>query len=265
MDDAADAVAVPRHLYKYRSLAGSSKDWARDLIQHQRLFFPGPADLNDPFECKPFWGKPATSAAQLAYAKGLAKRMAPNAPRSERRRVYKKMVSSRGRFLSDMERATSETLNRVGIYSLTTKPLDLLMWPHYGNNHRGVCVRFDVDALTMAGMIPFPVDYSETRPVCDTMIEPAVEWLEKAVLTKGIAWAYEDEWRIVENRGARKLVTPLRPVIDGVLLGANISPQHRDEVLSWASLSPGPVAVAQAEFDEREYRLKVRDLDELKA
>ncbi|WP_214826490.1 DUF2971 domain-containing protein [Chryseobacterium sp. ISL-6] len=41
-----------------------------------------------------------------------------------------------------------ENVNRnFGIYSLTTKNSNLLMWSHYGNSHKGFCIGFNTEKL----------------------------------------------------------------------------------------------------------------------
>jgi len=246
---------VPRLLYKYRTLAGECKAHARSLIVDQQMYFAGPEDLNDPFECKPYLAVLSNSHQQKQYAKRIANRLAPTASRGERRRILRNITADQPKFILDMKRSTMETLKRMGIYSLTTQPLDLLMWPHYADNHRGICVQFSMAGLTEEGITPFPVVYQERRPVCDTMIEPPEEWLDKAVLSKADAWKYEREWRIVQSLGARTVTVPMRPIVNGVLLGANISPDDKKDVLSWVRSSDRDIAVAQVRFHEQEYRL----------
>jgi len=40
-------------LYKFKSLAGESRDHARDMIQNSRLYFSTQDELNDPDDCRP--------------------------------------------------------------------------------------------------------------------------------------------------------------------------------------------------------------------
>jgi hypothetical protein len=161
------------------------------------------------------------------------------------------------RFRETISNSTNATLQAAGIYSLSARHLDLLMWPHYADNHRGVCVRFDMQALLDAEHVPFPVSYADQRPECDTVLEPTTEWLNKALLTKGRPWRYEEEWRLVRNRGARKIVRLRAPTVNGVLLGANISSFDRAEILKWIEECDRPVGVAQTRFHSSAYALEL--------
>jgi hypothetical protein len=250
---------IPDHLFKYRSLAGDTREYTRRLIVNQELYFPAPADLNDPFECKPHLDSGVTAEEKKRYVKGLVNRWSEGAPRAERRRLQKTMNSDR-EFGSNMERSTRDSLENIGIYSLSGRPLDLLMWPHYADQHRGICVGLSYLELGVAGHAPLPVEYAACRPVCNTLREDTVQWLEKAVLTKGAPWAYEEEWRVLRIRGARSTVHLNRPAVQGVLLGANISNEDRGVVLQWVKDSGRSIAVAQAKFHSTEYALEVEDI-----
>ena len=251
---------IPKHVYKYKSLAGKSKDHVRDLVVNQRLYFPAPSDLNDPFECRPNLTTSATADQQRRYIDGLVKRMNPEASRPVRRRIAQEVRSDPAKFRATMMASTQATLSAMGVFSLSSNPLDLLMWPHYADNHRGVCVRFDLEALMDAGEMPFPVEYADERPHCDMILEPTVDWLNKAVLTKGRPWEYEREWRIVRNCGGRKVLTLTEHTVDGVLLGANVPEADRALVLQWAQEAGRPVAVGQASFHPTAYELQVESL-----
>src|SRR3989344_671032 len=252
---------VPLHLYKYKSFAGEAREHTRDLIVNQRLWFPAPRDLNDPFECRPHHVTTATPRERRRYIVGLVKRGHPTMPRHERKRRVRLLDADNPLFHQSMLSATEITLQAAGIFSLSARPLDLLMWTHYADNHRGVCVRFDLPALVESDHIPFRVTYADERPSCDTILEPTVDWLLKAVLTKGAAWRYEQEWRLVRNRGARQAVQLSKPVISGVLLGANVSPGDREAVLQWAAESGRPVGVGQVKFHPSRYELVIEELE----
>jgi len=251
---------VPRHLYKYKSLAGAAKRHTRDLIVNQNLYLPAPADLNDPFECKPHLASSAAPDQQKRYVTELVRRLNPEKTRTERKQIIRTLEADQPLFRETMFKATAATFAAVGIYSLSSRSQDLLMWPHYADNHQGVCVRFDMQALIDAGHVPFPVIYADERPACDTILEEPVEWLNKAVLTKGRPWEYEREWRLIMNRGARTVLPLFTPTVDGVLLGANISPDDREEVLRWTKEAGRPIVVAQASFHETSYELVVTNL-----
>ena len=246
---------VPQHLYKYRSLRGDAKTFARDLIVNQRLYFPTPSELNDPFEFRPVLDLKVTPEQKRAYIKRAVQALHGDKSRNERRQREKAMMESPSTNES-IAQSFRMTMDRIGVFSLSARPLDVLMWPHYADNHAGICVRFDTMALVGAGYVPMFVTYCRERPISRPMIDEPIPTLEKAARTKGLPWAYEEEWRLLLNRGGGQVVTIAAPVISGVILGARISAGDRSEVLQWVSACPRPMEVIQAKFHESDYALE---------
>jgi hypothetical protein len=239
-------------LYKYRSLRGLSKTFTRDLLTLQKLYFPTPPQLNDPFEFRPVVDVSSTAEERKEYVKGLVKRT-QNATRAERRRITKSVnLDTLGDTLAESYR---RVMDRSGVFSMSARPTDLLMWPHYADDHAGVCVRFDLLALTTTGHPPFPVKYHRHRPIAYPMFDEPREMLEKVALCKGLPWSYEEEWRILLDSGGGRVLHFEAPVISGVILGARISAQDRQTVLDWVAACHRPMEALQARIDERDFAL----------
>ena len=95
--------------------------------------------------------------------------------------------------------------NHLGVLSLTTDPFSLLMWAHYGAEHTGVVIGFDMDVdcpsaafgrnesdVTTAIDLR-PVRYGTHRPIRHLDTYNAIDF----IFTKSIDWRYEYEWRAV--------------------------------------------------------------------
>ena len=193
--DAAEIIYTP--LYKYKSLFGDSKRHVRDLIVSQSLYFASPGALNDPFDCRPYL---ETSASFREQQKRLvtAIRWREDMSRVEAKRRAREI--SPARTLEILHEAAERAFQSAGVFSLTSNPLDLLMWPHYGDSHRGICVRFDPHALMRAGHYPYGVTYADERPICDTVrVDPGI-WVHRALMTKGSNWSYEKEARLIQPK-----------------------------------------------------------------
>jgi hypothetical protein len=253
------AALVPKHLYKYRSLRGRSKAFVRDLLVNQRLYFPTPAELNDPFEFRPVLDLSVTNEQRQQYLRRLVQRLHGEKPRAERRRLEKTLaVAWNGEALAESYR---RTMDSVGVFSMSAQPLDLLMWPHYADNHAGICVRLDLWSLVRAECVPMFVTYRRERPVTNPMLDEPTAMLNKAALTKGLPWAYEKEWRLVLNERGGQVVQFEPPIPSGLILGARISPEDGNEVLGWVGECNRPMDVYQACFHEQNYALEARPID----
>lgn len=255
---APDAL-VPQHLYKYRSLRGSSKSFARELVLDQRLYFAKPADLNDPFEFRPVVDVSATQDQKKKYIKRLVGNLHGEKGRTERRLIEKKMGSAS--YEESLAASYRMTMDKVGVFSMSAESSDLLMWPHYADNHAGICVCIDFLALVQGGHVPMPVTYSHERPVAYPMFDEPREMLNKAALTKGLPWAYEQEWRLILNRRGGEVVQFVSPIVSAVILGARIGAQDRADVLSWVRASKRPMKVYESRFHERDYAIEVQPIN----
>jgi Protein of unknown function (DUF2971). len=139
-----------------------------DNVRRKRIKISQLSDLNDPFEL--LAPELSTETLRIAFSRSL-----------------------------------SEWAGHFGIICLSKGPSNPLMWSHYGDRHRGICLGFDlVDQYVM------PINYSVERLKLD--IE---RWFSEGTLdettmklilsTKFGGWAYEDEvrlWLRLEERDA---------------------------------------------------------------
>jgi hypothetical protein len=63
-----------------------------------------------------------------------------------------------------------------------------LLWSHYADKHRGMCLGFEVDDRGLRA-----VNYVEERP--DLKMPPTKESSNELLFTKYRDWQYEEEWR----------------------------------------------------------------------
>jgi len=81
----------------------------------------------------------------------------------------------------------------------TTNPMNELMWGHYGNSNKGVCLEFDFSKSPEILDKLHPVKYDDNFPKIDS-----IDDLPEALLTKRTAWIDEQEWRVISNKGGGK-------------------------------------------------------------
>jgi hypothetical protein len=141
---------------------------------------------------------------------------------------------------------------------LTTKPDNMLMWSHYAENHTGVCFRFK----QMGDPTPFvglPVSYSDDRPEADVtkMETPNYDFLRSSVLTKASCWEYEDEKRMIADKGGPGFRKFPPHALTGVIFGAKIDDKNRADTMVLLSQHRPGIEVMQAEIDDRHYRLNL--------
>jgi hypothetical protein len=74
----------------------------------------------------------------------------------------------------------------------------ILMWSHYGDRHRGICLGFDVSED-----LPYQVTYTENIAALQRgHYRETKEFFIQSITTKYRDWSYEQELRVFENRSA---------------------------------------------------------------
>ncbi len=182
---------LPKALYKYRS----ADDHLLRLISHGECWMSPPSQLNDPFEVTPLLQYRSTGKNTIKHAFRRTNEFFPKMSPAWRIGKANQMVRQL--------RTPTPVAQRddVGIYSLTEIPTCTLMWAHYGDNHKGVCLEFDTSKWLMK--LAQRVAYREDRPIIDTANDKSSQFLEAICATKAMSWEYEAEWRILSVAGIR--------------------------------------------------------------
>lgn len=247
----------PSKLYKYRSLAGSSAEFSKSILAKSKVYFAKPDELNDPYDCRPHNTLESSAAERKAFVNWVTKGREPQLARSARRaRVarisagLKERIHEEG-FEGVAQAAYDENLRDTGVFSLTADPRSNLMWSHYGDAHRGICIEFDFEALKP--LCPLPVTYSGDRPSYNP-IKDVATLEELSFLRKSSEWGYEQEWRSVGLWWSGLYRLP-NDAVTGVILGARISTDDRKRVEDWVATSNIQLELRQARFQPKSYAL----------
>lgn len=108
-----------------------------------------------------------------------------------------------------------------GVFCLAEKSDCLLMWSHYGDQHKGLCIGYGTSKKTEDSI--FKVSYRGTRETYaskimamlngDTTAQHEVD--ESVLLRKAKCWCYEKEWRFIGNRGHMDSPFEIKEIIFG--------------------------------------------------
>jgi hypothetical protein len=152
--------------------------------------------------------------------------------------------------------------DKAGIFCLAATSNNILMWSHYADHHRGICLEFRTDVKDSIFRMAQPVTYGEEFPhldllrlVQDENFREATPWM----LTKSPCWSYEHEWRILDFENGRGIRVFPPACLSTVILGCCIPDAERKKVTSWAQNFPTPVRVLQAKKSNTNFRLEIAD------
>jgi Protein of unknown function (DUF2971) len=246
--------AGPEYLYRYTTI-----ERVEEILTKGRIFFPCPADFNDPFDCKFQPAFHASKRTRERFNRELAHERNPKMPKHLIKQMAR-VASSRASFEEGARRLMARISRSVGMLCVTEKNDSILMWSHYANKHQGVCLQFR--GLETLRTPPLRLIYSDDYPVVDLLeYEPFVnrqdetarakqkEMVERMYLTKAKDWEYECEWRIIDwaalngSRGFHSLVPEL---LVGVILGCRIADHDKEKIKDCVSRSEARPKLYQA-------------------
>jgi len=98
-------------------------------------------------------------------------------------------VYQKDRSLRDALRAYKNEMNaRFGMLCFSKHWHNPVLWSHYADKHRGICLGFDIDSRGAK-----PVTYISQRP--RLKMPPSREDADQLLYSKFVDWRYEEEWR----------------------------------------------------------------------
>ena len=247
----------PIELYKYKALGdkGDDKgiDRVEDMLANNRIWFSEPGNFNDPFDCARAYYIGATRkevvlrmATFLTRRRGLS---VSEAIEEAEKKTPEPGVPLRNWLQSRVSRFV-QSIEKSAILCLTPVRDDPLMWAHYADHHKGVCIQFRPTTKEHEGFIADakPVLYSDLLPIVDPVRDDFEDIARKIFFAKSIHFRHEREKRIVRYDDGPGL-KPLPPSIVGaVILGCRISKEHRERVRKACALYNGKVEIVTAQL-----------------
>jgi len=193
-----------------------------------------------------------------AYLKGVVQERGAGLPRAERQQlVTRGSKVSRQIYERALIDGNTERLSEVGVCSLSEIVDDVLMWSHYADSHRGICLQFKVEKGDDYFDHAFPVTYAKDRPVISLPLRDQRDIIEPAFLTKADFWSYEREWRLLRpDRPPGFYRYPQRSLV-GVIFGARISDEHRATICDLSQRRDPAPALFQACFHPSQFRVEI--------
>ncbi len=247
-------MSMPTKLYKYRSLADDMQwQYARNIIVDNEFYFCRPTEFNDPFECRPMFRVEGTVDEIALYFYKLLSRNRPELDEQSRRSMAATKASQMaadppGQLQAFIERFHETQINNYGVLSLSADPENILMWAHYANNHRGICLEFSTDKALDNLCYAEPVTYQDEFPTINVLTagDDPPQMMRTMLITKSKLWKYEQEWRLVDLDGhGPKQFNP--GTLTGIIVGAKCSEESLGRLVTMANgRSPKPAFYSAA-------------------
>lgn len=256
----------PARFHKYRSMQPDSLKWVRRTVLEHEIYFARAMEFNDPFDLRPAVTLEAPPALHRERYLASSRLHEPDLPEAQRQAQadVAMAASMRPEAIAETTRLIQARLGQAvtsdcGVYCVSTHGDDILMWSHYGDFHRGVCLVFDGHGPLMAHAKP--VVYAPERAALNPYLDDLDTLYRKALLTKSDHWAYEREWRLLRYDLGPGIEVFTPPNLVGVIVGAMATASAIDEVRSWARQRQGPpLELSRAVMSETTFELRIEPL-----
>jgi hypothetical protein len=249
----------PDRLYKYRKV----NEHTKRIVTHSEIYFQSPLKFNDLFDCRCRIVFEGTTQQRLAFCWWMVRSRANRYPRGVAEKIVERMMlgfkgpqKDRHEWL-DPDKLIRTVLETAGVMSLAEKNNDTLMWSHYADSHKGVCLEFSGLANQSLGVLR-KVQYQDAVPVVEAMrlIQGKYrgEIGKDVIKAKAKCWRYEEEWRSILPMEGRSRMQKFSPAcLTGIVLGANISKDDERQVRSWAKGRTTPLTIYRAEPKDKKF------------
>ena len=187
---------APASVYKYYSDSSLNLD----ALKSNKMWYSAPCNFNDVFDCDVTVDEDQLFKSIQAYPGVQGVRI--GSP------MWKQMKSQAKSSARGMREMFSQMRSQMGITCLSELDDSLLMWAHYANNHRGMCVEYELMEINrQLKFTPIPIVYSEDRACIgslnpDTVERDTTKVFLESLTAKSSEWSYEKEWRIIRDDGA---------------------------------------------------------------
>ena len=253
-------------LYHYQKFVAAHLE---NTLVNGVVRFARPGSFNDPWDCKPVFSIPQDRKEREALVRWMANASAKHGsaldPGERERRVHElitnpqKLRSLMDELAPEMHRQIDE---RYRVYCLSTKSACPLMWAHYADHHRGVCLEINVRQTDLCTAIQ--IQYRETYPSFrldgDRDLSP--------LYTKSSDWQYEDEYRLIAQEEHHAFNHPTLKTRDqfyklpsgsllSIIIGANAPDETRSMIRSIVGRSGSNLRIREARRAADRYALLI--------
>jgi Protein of unknown function (DUF2971) len=242
----------PTKLYKYCPF----NVWALRAINEAEVFHASPEQFNDPLDCHPsiqldidtddliLLFRAMTDGSMLS-PQGVDHRIANmrynateyiHSDDTDRPPTQEEIDRQlRWQLETEIQRCLQVEMAEKGVLALSETYASALMWSHYADHHRGLCLEYDTSKFSVPNL--GSVDYRAPRALRahDLYLwkvrqndEARIRIFKTYFYAKSDEWSYEREWRDINDKVG---VHPLHFQLTGVHFGMRIDQTVRQTII----------------------------------
>lgn len=227
---------TPEFVFKYERCNTQLLQNLADSV----IYMQAPREFNDPYDSLPDNPIPKISMSELEMIKAQCIRnntLPDFIEFLDKARVPSLQEQVLVELTSIINTKKAEVLDQIGVSCFSETNDNLLMWAHYADSFKGICVEYSTEELPFSKIDP--VYYSDEVAKLDPvrLLSPeSVDEVRRQYLTKSCAWKYEREWRIVVLEG--KQAWHVKPgIVKAIYFGPLMKPSLMKIVMDISSMA----------------------------
>ena len=164
------------------------------ILNNHSVMFSSCMAFNDPFDCAVYLDGNATIEEWHTY---LSMQSMPPLLRAQ---TEMNILKDPQKAAIELEKGYWDSVMEMGIFCLSEAPDIILLWSHYADFHKGVCLRFDILKDMDTFLSPIKVDYNNEYPRVKYISQYINNDpnLADALWHKAKDWEYEKEYRVIK-------------------------------------------------------------------
>ena len=238
----------PSRVYKYQSFPHPKK-YTENSIKNHYFWLSNPFDFNDPFDCYPSFIKGFESADEVKsyYHQFHNEEITIEIART----IYENPDLLDGEI--------KDNINGHGVCCFSRIPDSILMWSHYSNYHKGICIGFDTSDDPAFNRL-INIQYLSSDFLNVKYSDPNEEAVFLAMIHKSADWKYEEESRIILDKPGE--LSYKKQSLKEVIFGAKMNTKD-EQLLMDLLLESGykNVEFIKAKLSKRSFKLEFHKLN----
>ncbi len=229
-------------------------EYTLDNLQNSQIYYAGVNQVNDPFEG--LFRFNVADELKVGFVKCLEGKY------SDIKYNSSKIVDEQIKRI--FQNADNYFISNVGVCCFTENIQSIIMWGHYGDGHKGLCLEFDFDYDSNVMRRVRYQNHIETIEV-NREYQLNSDYLNDLVKSvryiKHKDWHYEQEVRMFQPKGTKESYHPTR--LTSVYFGCRMDPKDKLEILKiLKDKKYSHVKAYEAEVNMGEYRMNYTLIDQ---
>lgn len=246
---------IPQFLYRYRSV---NNEFIEDELVNNYLYFSDWTEFNDPFEGKISLNRSYSIEELFRLFSSLNKQRGSVLSKAQLKQVAEKIHRDKTCFISVLHSLLVALHKKIGVCCFTKKNDNLLMWAHYADSHKGICLEFeprqDLQIFSLILQMQYRKDFLPFNFLDDSK---SISYLN-LISQKSEEWKYEEEYRVYKYDFLDRKYGYNPRALKSVIFGCKTSEETISKIKKLFSNNPF-VSYKKCEQDNNSYKLNIID------